>query len=65
MENRFSVIVERDPADDADDHGGYRVVEKHRGCVPAVLFRGDTAECQDYAQSYVHDCRTLDAMSDY
>ena len=40
------MIAEPDTASDADDCGGWRVVDETGN----VLFRGDIAECEDYME---------------
>lgn len=53
---RFSIHVERDHAEDAAIHGGWKVTKYHRGGW-TVVFRGDIAECQDHAQDLAEDQR--------
>ena len=40
---------------------GEHVVKEYgpRNICSVELFRGDIAECQDYAQGYIHDLREL------
>lgn len=45
-----TVRVERDDAPDADEHGGWRVVYESTA-MWKVLFRGDIAECEDFAET--------------
>lgn len=59
----FSIRVERDHAPDANDHGGWKVTKFHRTGW-SVAFRGDIAECQDYAQDLAHDLHCEAAMAD-
>lgn len=59
---QLSIRVERDLAPDADDHGGWKVTKFHRAGW-TVVFRGDIAECQDYAQDLANDLRCEAAMA--
>lgn len=58
MSRKFSIRVERDRSFDADDNGGWTVTKYHRTGW-SVLFRGDLAECQEFAQSEVEAMRWI------